>query len=454
MNGGKKITRRTFLKSAAVGIALPYFVPSSVLGLNGRTSANNKIVMGFIGVGSQGMGNMIGGDNSPIPGGFIGKSEVKVAAVCDTFKNRRERARDIVNEKYGNKDCKAYGDFRELLAREDIDAVMVATPDHWHALIGITAAKAGKDVYGEKPLAYNVSEGRAICNAVKKYGTVWQTGSQQRSGAQFRLACELVRNKRIGELKQVSVSLPQGVDYNLTTDPVPVPDGLDYDMWLGPAPWEPYCEGRCGQTFRNISDYSSGPVADWAGHHCDIAQWGLGADDTGPVEVEGKGSFLSGGLFDSMMTYHFECLYANGVKMIVEDYTKRAAGKDGIKFTPGYGGLNIGILFEGTEGWVQVNRGGMDVYPKSILNNPIRPNEIHLYKSEDHKQNFLDCIRSRSQTVAPPEVAQRAISIGYLGIAAMKLGRKLKWNPEKEQFINDDVANRMLYREMRSPWRI
>jgi predicted dehydrogenase len=452
------LTRRHFIKKATCALTgtlgFPYVIPSSVLGRSGKMAPSNRITMGFIGMGGQGIGNMTGNDYSNIPGGFMGKSEVRAVAVCDVDTKRRMKARDMVNVRYSNKDCAAYNDFRELLARDDIDAVMIATPDHWHALIGIAAAKAGKDVYSEKPLAHNILEGRAICDAVKKYGTVWQTGTQQRSWREFRVASEMVHNGRIGKVTMVRVSLPAGDSVNRKIEPVPIPKGFDYDRWLGPAPWAPYCDGRCFGSFRRNSDYSSGPIADWAGHHVDIAQWGMGTDYHWPVEIEGKGEFLTNGLYDNMTTFQIECKYDEGFTIVIEDSNNRASGKDGKKFTRGFSGKNMGILFEGSDGWIQVNRGGLDVYPESILKNPVGINEFHLYRSKDHKQNFLDCIRTRAQTVAPAEIAHHSIGIGYMGIIAMRLKRKMRWDKDKEQFINDNEANRMLYRDMRSPWHL
>jgi predicted dehydrogenase len=452
------ITRRNFLKrttrAATAAVGFPYVISSAVLGRSGTVAPSNRITMGFIGMGGQGIGNMTGNDYSNIPGGFMGKPEVQAVAVCDVDIKRRIKARDMVNVKYGKKGCAAYNDFRELLARKDLDAVMIATPDHWHALIGIAAAKAGKDVYSEKPLAHNIIEGRAICNVVKKYGTVWQTGTQQRSWREFRVAAEMVQNGRIGEVKMVRVGLPAGDTVNRKIELVPVPNGFDYDMWLGPAPWVPYCDGRCHGNFRRNSDYSSGPIADWAGHHVDIAQWGMGTDFSWPVEIEGEGEFLKNGLYDNMTTFHIECKFAEGFTMIIEDSNRRAIGKDGKEFTKGLSGVNMGILFEGSEGWIQVNRSALDVYPDSTLKKPVGPDEIHLYRSNDHKQNFLDCIRSRAQTVAPADVAHHSIAIGYMGIISMRLGRKLRWDKDKEQFIDDEEANRMLYRDMRSPWHL
>jgi predicted dehydrogenase len=433
-----QLSRREFLKQTG-GIALgafcaPYFIPSTVLGREGAVSPNEKITIGCIGVGSMGTANMKA---------FLEKDAARVVAVCDVDTGHRNQARDIVNRKYGSEDCAAYNDFRELLARSDIDAVMIATPDHWHGIIAVAAARAGKDIYGEKPLAYTISEGRAICDAVKRYGRIWQTGSWQRSQHNFRFASELVRNGRIGEVHTVRVGLPQGNGgAGENTQPAPVPDGFDYDMWLGPAPWRPYAPARCHWHFRWISDYSGGQLTDWAGHHCDIANWGMNTERSSPIEIEGQGKFppASDGLFDTPESYYFECRYAQGFTMIVADSKQQPKG--------------MGTHFIGTEGWVYVDRSGIDAHPKSLLNSVIGPNEIHLYESNDHYANFLECVRSRAETVTPAEIAHHAIMVGHLGGIAMKSGRKVRWNPKEEKFINDPDADRYLARAMRSPWHI
>ncbi len=454
------MNRRTFLEHsievALGGAAFPALIPAAVLGRNGSVTPNNRVVLGFIGLGNQGLANLSNpySESYNLKAGFLGKAEVRVAAVCDVDAARRERGRQIVDQVYGGKDCAAYGDFRELLGREDLDAVVISTPDHWHAAMGIAAAEAGQDVYSEKPLAHDLAEGRAICEAARRCGTVWQIGSQQRSWGHFRYACELVRSGRIGEVKTARVSLPAGGASNVPTTPVPVPEGFDYDLWLGPAPWVPYCAGRCHGSFRNISDYSSGPIADWAGHHADTAQWGLGADQLWPVEVRAEGRFNTTGLYDNMMTYRIECRYAEGFTMVIEDNSRRPEGRDGIAFSRCSFGMNIGVLFEGTEGWVQVNRGGVDVYPERVRQSPLGPNDVRLYRSDDHKQDFLDCIRRRSRPAAPPEYAHHSIGLGYMGIIAMRLGRTLRWDGRQERFAGDDEANRMLGRALRSPWRV
>jgi len=433
----ESLNRRQFLKYSAVTTAavagFPYFVPSSALGKAGTVAPSNRIVMGFIGTGGQGTYDMQG---------FLGKEDVQVAAVCDVDIEHRNQARDMVNEKYGNKDCATYNDFRDVLSRDDIDAVVTAVPDQWHSIVAIMAARAGKDIYGEKPLARTIAEGRAICEAVKRYGTVWQTGSQQRSDWRFRRACELVRNERIGRLHTVKVFLPdRNYIQKRSTKPAPVPEGFDYEMWLGPAPLKPYCPGRCHWNFRWISDYAGGQITDWAGHHCDIAQWGMGTQYTSPVEIEGTGIWPKGqeGLYDTVEKFRFECKYAEGFTMIVIASTDPDPMRNPVRF-------------EGTEGWVEVSRKHFKTHPESILDSVIGPNDIHLYESNDHFRNFLDCVKSRSLTIAPAEVGHRSIMVGHLGLIAITLGRKLRWDPKKELFINDEQANRLLSRPMRSPW--
>ncbi len=439
MKNTNRSTRRDFLKSAsaaAIGaMGLPLFIPSSALGRSGSVAPGNRITIGCIGVGGMGTANMQS---------FLGIPEAQVVAVCDVDAKHRAAARSTVETKTGKKGVVEYNDFRELIARRDLDAVSIAVPDHWHALIATAAAKAGLDIYGEKPLGYSIAEGRAIVDAVDRYGTVWQTGSWQRSVRNFRTACELVRNGRIGKVHTVRVGLPSGysVSEQGGSRPAPVPPGFDYDMWLGPAPAVPYCPNRCHWNFRWISDYSGGQLTDWAGHHCDIAQWGMGTELTSPVEIEGVGEFprAKDGLFDTAKSYRFVCTYKEGFTMIVADRGQQPKG--------------MGIQFEGTDGWIWVDREGFDASPKSLLASVIGPGEIHLYKSDDHHQNFLDCVRSRAETITPARVAHRSIMIGHLGLIAMKLRRKVRWNPEAERFIDDPEADRLLSRPMRSPWHL
>ena len=431
-----KLDRREFLKataSAAAVVGFPYIVPSSALGKAGTISPSNRIVMGAIGVGSMGTGDMRG---------FLRRDNVQMVAACDVDKKHRDRAKKYCDDKYQNSDCKAYLDFRELIGRGDLDAVMLALPDHWHSVIAVAAAKAGLDIHAQKPLARTISEGRAICDAVKRYGVVWQTGSQQRSGRNFHRACELVRNGRIGKVHRVEVGLPNGRGTGIKKL-LPIPEGFDWDFWLGPAPWRPYMDfgrGDCHWDWRWIMDYSGGQLTDWAGHHIDIAKWGLGLERTGPVEIEGTGIYEKDGLYDVPTSYKFRCKYFNGLEMIVANDSQQPKGR--------------GPTWYGDKGWIQVNRGKLDAEPKSVLDEVIGPGEIRLYESRDHKGNFLDCIATRSETVAPVEIAHRSISVALLGEIAMLTGRKLKWNPVTERFSNDDEANRMLSRPMRSPWQI
>ncbi|MHC4741729.1 MAG: Gfo/Idh/MocA family protein, partial [Planctomycetota bacterium] len=328
----------------------------------------------------------------------------------------------------------SYRDFRDLIARDDIDAVSVGTPDHWHVPVSIAAVRSGKDVYCEKPLTLTIAEGRTLADEVKRYGRVFQTGSQQRSSNNFRLGCEYVVNGRVGELKTIRVGIPgNNRKCEPTWTPQPVPKELNYDLWLGPALWEPYHEQRCHYQFRFILDYSGGQVTNWGAHHLDIAQWGAQADDSGPVEIRGKGEFPKTGLFTTSTKVDVEYTYANGMKM----YLKTGGG---------------GTRFEGTEGWVYVNRGKLDAEPKSILDSKIGPNEIHLYESNNHKQNFIDCIKNRKDPICNAEVGHRSSTVCHLANIAMLLERSLKWDPEAEVFPGDDEATRMTWRPRRSPW--
>ena len=452
MNRSGEITRRALLRGAVSlggAAAFPYIVPSSALGKAATPPASERVVMGCIGTGNQGTNDLRS---------LLRDSRVQVVAICDVnresagyWDNRiggREPARRIVEEHYAAqkesgafKGCAGYEDFRELLARGDIDAVLIALPDHWHSISVIETAKAGKDIYGEKPLSLTIPEGRAMSDTVHRYGRIFQTGSQQRSDQNFRRACELVRNGRIGKLHTVKCGLPGGTPdiskMGSRDKPEPVPDGFNYDRWLGPAPYAPYCPARCHVNFRWILDYSGGQVTDWGGHHPDIAQWGMDTEKTGPVEIRNaKGAFASDGLYNTATDFYFECIYQNGVKLIISNKERG------------------GVTFEGTEGWVWANRGRHDASPKSLLDSVIGPNEIHLYRSDDHARNFIDCVLSRNETVAPIETAHRSITIGHLGNIAMRLGRDLKWNPDTERFVDDQQAERMASRAMRSPWHV
>ncbi len=430
-----KLTRREFLRRSSVAtvsaVAFPYIIPGKALGLDGGVPPSERIVVGCIGMGGMGMANL---------DGFLDQPTAQVVAVCDVDEHHLNDAIKKVNDKYGNKDCVGYKDFRELLAREDIDAVSIALPDHWHAIPAIMAARLGKDIYGEKPLAGSIREGRAIVDAVEQYGRIWQTGSWQRSQEHFRQACELVRNGYIGEVKLVKVGLPAKNSIRKgNTRPEDPPPWFDYEMWLGPAPWAPYCEARCHWNFRWISDYAGGQLTDWAGHHCDIAQWGMGTELSAPVEIIPRGGNwpkAEDGLFDTVEDYEFLCVYREGFEMLV---SARQPG---------------GVKFEGSEGWIYVDRGKFEANPRSLVNTEIKPHELHLYRSTNHIGNFLECVKTRKKTITPAEVAHHSIMIGHLGLIALRLGRPLKFNPERETFVNDPEADRLLCRPMRAPWHL
>ena len=440
MRDKNNINRRQFLKKAtglaAGAIAFPYIVPSSAIGGAGTIAPSNRIVMGCIGVGGQGIRNMEA---------FMRNPEVQVIAVCDVYTNHHDKARDIVNEKHGNEDCAVYKDFRELLARSDIDTVSICTPDHWHGLTSVAAAKAGKDIYCEKPLTNTIAEGRAVCDAVKRYEHVLQTGSQERSNDSVRFACELVRNGRIGKLHTIRVNMPNtdGHHKKIIKNPgpfptMPIPEGFDYNTWLGHTPWEAYTEMRCHFWWRFILNYGGGEMTDRGAHIIDLAQLGNGTDDTGPIEIFGRGKAPTDGLFNTFMEYEFECRYANGVRLIGTSEEPR------------------GLKFEGTDGWIfiHIHGGRLEAEPKYLLQESIGPDEIHLGRSPGHHRDFLNAVKTRRQPIAPAEVGHRTATICHLLNIAMLTEQKLKWDPQRELIIDNSEANRMLARSMRSPWHL
>jgi predicted dehydrogenase len=441
-----RFARREFLQTtltAGVAAAAPLVVPGSVLG-GDRPAPSNRITMGCIGLGGRGHPNL---------SSFLGMADVQVVALCDVDagSNRYEDnwvrglgpTREVVERHYaGQKASGAFRgvsghrDFRDLLASAGVDAVCISTPDHWHAPMVVAAAKAGKDIYCEKPLSLTVRDGRAMVAAVTRYARVFQVGSQRRSDPACRRSCELVRNGRIGQLKTVRVGLPGGhwirSNAKKTFHIEPVPEGFDYDLWLGPAPWAPYTFNRCHWNWRWNLDYSGGNVTDWGAHLIDMAHWGMGCDETGPIEVEGKGTFPPpGDLWNAATGFQFTCTYANGVKMLVSS-----------------GGPN---RFEGTEGWVDL---GGATNPASLAKSAIRPDEIHLYESRSQHGNFIECIKSRQRTAAPVEVAHRTITVAHLGNIAMLTGRKIRWDPEKEEILGDEEAARLLSRPKRGAWSV
>ena len=428
-----RLTRRQALKTLAAAVAAPYVITSAALGAGGRPPPSERVAMGFIGLGNQGGGHLVGGAWTYLTGGYLARDDVQVRAVCDVVRAKRDGFKQRVNAYYAAKAaggtanaCEAYNDFRDLLARGDIDAVLIGTPVHWHALMTNMAARAGKDVYCEKPCTLTIREGRAMVDAFRRYGRVFQAGTQQRScyGGKFRRACEYVRSGRIGQLKAVYAMLGGGgfVPGRPGGKGVPVPDGLDWDLWVGPAPFIPY-PGHC-----DAHMFGWGSI-NWGQHHYDIVQWAIGSDDTGPVEIGWEDGKLA-------------MKYANGVVVYGCPYPGEKVGGSG------------GGTFVGTEGRIAVDREWLVSYPPKILEQPLGPSDVHLYKSNSHSENFLDCVRTRQRTICDAQTAHRAMSVILVGGIAEQLKRPLKWDPQREQFLNDGEANRMLSVAQREPWRL
>jgi predicted dehydrogenase len=401
MSSDLHISRRGFVKGAAVSaFGIPYFVNSGVFG------ANDQITSGVIGVG--GPAKSAGG--------------TRKLAVCDVRK-------DKVSGYLRDKNVTVYSDFRELLTRDDIDVVFIGTPDHWHAIPAIEAAKAGKDIYCEKPMSLTIREARAMVTAVRRYDRVFQTGSQQRSAyaGRFKFAVEMVRNGRIGDLKRAHVNVggPSGPCWEL---PEPKPDDVDWNMWLGPAPWRPFSR-KVLTGWRAFRDYSGGGMTDWGAHHFDIVQWALDRDDSGPVEIIPP---------NGRDVHHLTYVYDKGVEVSHRSHP--------------FGG----IVFEGTEGQIRVSRGKLETDPASIMKEPIGTNEIRVYDStrEGHFGNFVRCVRTRQRPVCDVEIGCRSVTVCHLGNIAYRLKRPLKWDPAGEVFVGDEQANRFLARAKRSPWKI
>lgn len=438
MNETSALSRRTFLraavKAAGASLAAPLIIPASALGRDGHTAPSERITMGFIGVGGQGGGHLLGGAWTYIAGGYTAREDVQILGVCDIVRDRRLAATQRVNDHYASRlgagsyrCCEAYNDLRNLLARDDIDAVLIATPIHWHGAMTVLAARAGKDIYCEKPTAITIREGRAMATAVKRYGRIFQAGTQQRSEyeGKFRTACTIVRSGLIGELKEVYAFRPGGTFSWQAGRAAPqaVPDGLDWDLFLGPAPWMPYDGVAHAHRFCGIGDINWGP------HHYDFIQWVLDADRSGPVQV-----FLEG----DVLQYR----YASGV--VVHACPAPQGG-------PGAVG---GARFIGTKGWVAVDRDSIAADPPSLLRNVPDPRAVGIYHSTSHSGNFLDCVRTRQPTICDAETACRSATAVLLGGIALELKRSLTWDPEREQFTADDEANRLLSTAFRAPWSV
>ena len=426
-----RASRRSFLKSTAlVGAArlAPTILPASVFAAPGRVPPSDRITIGSIGVGGEGTKNLMA---------FLGQPDAQVLAVCDVDPARRNGARERVNQRYQNSDCAFPADFREILQREDIDVACISTPDHWHVPLSLLALRAGKDVICEKPTR-TIAEGRQLVEAVRRFGKVYQTSTEDRSLQVYHRMAELVRNGRVGKVQRIYVKLPAGPGGPGDPTPQPVPPGFDWDLWLGPAPWAPYCSARTHWNFRWITDYSGGMLTDWGAHCIDTAQWVNDTERTGPIEVEGVGKRYPTGLYDTFHEYHLRYKYANGVEMAIDS-----------------GG--VAIRCEGTEGWIASNGwiGKLEASSKTILDSVIGPGEIHLYTcAAGEHRNFLDCVKSRKDPYFPAEIGHRCSSVMHVGNIAMWLGRKLRWDPDREQFPGDDAANRFLSRAMREPWTL
>lgn len=424
MENHRGITRRQVLRRATAGLAAgaaPWMITSAVRGSATRPAPNDRIAMGFIGVGGMGFGHLRG---------FFGEDGVEVVAVADPYGPHRERA-----VKHTEGQCTAYRDYRELLAREDIDGVVIATPDHWHARTAIDACEAGKDVYCEKPLSLTIREARAMVEATRRHGRVFQVGSQQRSGREFRLACEVVQSGRIGKLQWMKAGIGGGPTCDWEPNEPP-PADLNWDLWLGPAPWADYTPKRCIYTFRWFYDYSGGKMTDWGAHHNDIAQWVNGASYTGPVKVEPIAvKFPSGGLFDTAESFEVKSTYANGV----------------VLYTVSEGG---GVELNGTDGWVKVDRGSIEASDPDILKEPLGTCDVRIEHKGSHRQNWLQCMKTRERPICDVEIGCRSATVCHLGNIALRTGKTIEWNPDHEEITNDAALNRWLHRPYRSPWTL
>lgn len=436
----RNVSRRSFLKRAgasAAAIGAPWVVPASVLGAQ---SPANRVNVGMIGIGRQARyANMKS---------FLGAPDAQVVAVCEVDRWRLENARKQVEDHYGKNKrsgnytgCATCTDFREVLDRPDVDAVMISTPDHWHVPMAIAAARAGKDICLEKPITMSIDEGRALCDAVERYGRVFRVDSEFRSIRVFHRTCELVLNGRIGEVQRIEVGVPKG-DVGCDPQPeMPVPEELEYDMWLGPAPEAPYTERRVHPRhgysrpgWMRVRDYCDGMVTNWGAHLVDIAQWGNGSELTGPVEVQARGKYPSDGLWNVLLNFEAEYRFADGVRM---------------RYTTG----RPFVRFEGTEGWIEAGYSGrtLEAQPESLLNEQIKPGEIHL-PLKPEKRDFLDCVKTRETTLESAEVEHRTTSVCHLADISIRLGgRKLRWDPDAERFLNSDAANRLTRRRALRP---
>jgi predicted dehydrogenase len=427
------MTRRGFAKAAGwaagAAAAFPTIIPAKVLGQN---APSKVLTVAVVGVGGMGLSHITQ---------MLDRDTVRIVAVADVDKYHQRRAAQKINEKYGNKDCRMTGDFREVTRAKDVDLITVATPDNWHALTAIDAIRNGKDVFVEKPLTLTVREGQALVAELRKHKRIGQTGTMQRSSEGFHRAAELIRNGRLGTVRHIDVLIPANNRYvGATWKPEAVPEGLDYDFWLGPAPYAPYTSQRTHYQFRYILDYAGGQTTNWGAHYLDIAQWALGMDESGPVEVDGHGVYPCSGLFTAPTRVDVRYTYADGVTMRMRTRT------DGV-----YDG---NIIFRGDKGTLDVSRSKLKSTPDGILKEKIGDGETRLYKSRDHFANWIECVKTRQAPVSDLAIGHKTTNLCNIGNIVMQLQRKLMWDPVKECFAGDEMANRLLSRPLRGPWSL
>jgi len=427
------LSRRAFLRSAVTKsciLGCSWLVPQTVLPQTTKPAPSNRTNLLFIGTGRRGI---------ELLRLFIDQPDCHVVAVCDVDQDHAETARDFVNSRYGTRDCRVYYDFREPLARSDLDAAVIALPLHWHSIPAVMAAKAGLDVYAEPPLAHTIKEGRTVCKTIQRYARVWQTDVWRRADIRVLQAAEIVQSGAIGAIQSVEIGIPHGhVDCAGTAGqetPAKPPPGLDYDMWLGPAPWAPYAPARVHGNWRWHLDYGGGQLMEWIGHYMEIVQFTMGLDTTGPIEVEGSGEYPAGGLWNAPTAFRIRALYSTGLTIAIL----------------GTQNTRQGILWKGEKGFLQMNPDGAIEYSPKL--SPALPKPKTLVAAPVvHVREFLDCIKSRRMTSTSVESAQRAATVGHLGQIAIRLGRKIRWNPATEEIIGDETAGRLLGKSMREPW--
>jgi len=437
-----RCNRRRFLRHTAAAAGLftaPCVITSNALGGQGRPPASERVVTGYLGTGPRGLLNIREQLTCP---------EAQVVAVCDVWQHVRERAKGVVDAHYQNTDCRAYVDFREVLARDDIDAVGIATPDHWHVPMTIAAAEAGKDVSTEKPLGISIAEDLACREAVKRYDRVFQYGTEARAVDACRLGCELVRNGRIGEIREIRVKAPNSRPGGSRV-PKPVPEGLEYDLWLGPAPWRPYsgCPNN-GPSWYHVRDYALGFIAGWGAHPLDLLQWAYDTHLAGTWEVEGMGVIDRQGCNDAVHDWDVRLRFANGITMT---YWATGLPKEE---PPQLARLGNYAQLIGSEGWIAIFYASMICEPASLATAPLGPDDVRLPVSRGQERNFIECVRTRQTPVSHIDDAVRSDIISHIGDIAIRTGRKITWDPVKEEIIGDEEASRMLTRALREPWRL